>query len=128
MKRIFCTLALSFAAAGMAAADPIEGTWQTQPDDGSYAYVEIAPCGEGYCGTISRSFDSDGEYDSPNIGRRIVRDMVPQGGGAYEGRVWRPSNDKVYLGKIDISGDTMRLRGCIAGGLFCAKQTWKKLP
>ena len=53
--------------------------------------------------------------------------MAPQGGGSYEGQVWRPSNDKIYLGKIALNGDRVKLRGCIAGGLLCSKQTWARV-
>ena len=31
------------------------------------------------------------------------------------------------IGKIDVNGGTMRLRGCVAGGLLCSKQTWAKI-
>ncbi|WP_281984085.1 DUF2147 domain-containing protein [Thalassorhabdomicrobium marinisediminis] len=126
MKTFLVTLAAMVGFATAAFADPIEGTWRTETDDGSYALVNIAPCGPAYCGVIARTFNASGEYQSENIGRQIVINMVPQGGGAYEGQVWRPSNNKVYLGKMDISGNTARLRGCVAGGLFCASQTWTR--
>ncbi len=127
MKRTLLTLVAGLGLAGMASADPIEGLWQTEVDDGSFAHVIIAPCGANYCGTISRTFNTAGEYASPNLGKQIVRDMAAQGGGAYEGQVWRPSNDKVYRGKIDLAGDQMALRGCVAGGLICARQNWVKI-
>ncbi|MBU2956631.1 DUF2147 domain-containing protein [Paracoccus sp. 1_MG-2023] len=121
-------LAAGFAlAAGAASADPIEGIWQTQPDEGAFAHVTIAPCGGAFCGTINRTFKDGAEYRSPNIGRQIVIDMAPRGGGAYEGRVWRPANDKVYNGKASVSGDRMSLSGCVAGGLICKSQTWVKV-
>ncbi|UWQ19315.1 DUF2147 domain-containing protein [Jannaschia sp. M317] len=127
MKRFALVLAAVFAMVGAANADPIEGVWQTEPDDGAFAYVTIAPCGGNYCGTITRTFNSSGEYNSPNKGKQLVRDMAVQGDGRYEGRVWRPSNDKVYLGKIQIQGNAMALRGCVAGGLICAKQNWVRV-
>ncbi|RJK95888.1 DUF2147 domain-containing protein [Paracoccus aestuarii] len=121
-------LAGAFAlAAGAAMADPIEGVWQTQPDDGAFAHVTVAPCGGAYCGTITRTFRGNAEYASPNLGRQIVIDMAPQGNGEYSGRVWRPSNDKVYRGKASVSGNRMSLSGCIAGGLLCSSQTWAKV-
>ena len=118
------TLALATAAL---AADPVEGLWQTQPDDGAYAHVTMKPCGSAFCGTIDKTFNASGEYQSPNLGKVLVIDMVSQGGGAYEGQVWRPSNDKIYIGKMDLSGDTLKLRGCVAGGLICSKQTWSRV-
>ena len=86
----------------------------------------MAPCGGGLCGTIARTFNASGEYESPNLGKTLVIDMKPRGGGAYEGKVWRPSNDKIYIGKMDLNGNSLRLRGCVAGGLICSKQTWTR--
>lgn len=121
-------IAAAFALAGTAAvADPIEGVWQTQPDEGSFAYVTVAPCGGAFCGTISRTFQGSSEYKSPNLGRQIVIDMAPQGGGSYAGRVWRPANDKIYNGKASVQGDRMSLSGCVAGGLICKSQTWARI-
>lgn len=125
MRHIILAAVLALVAA--AAADPIEGLWQTQPDEGAFAYVTIAPCGEAYCGTITRAFKGTQEYQSPNIERQIIIDMAPQGGGKYQGQVWRPSNDKVYAGKAIMSGTQMSLSGCVAGGLLCKTQAWIKV-
>lgn len=126
MKR-FALAAAFLLGAAAAHADPIEGVWQTQPDDGAFAYVTIAPCGGAFCGTISRTFKDKAEYKSPNIGKQIVIDMAPKGGGNYEGRVWRPANNKIYVGKAAVSGDRMSLSGCVAGGLLCKSQTWARI-
>lgn len=127
MKSLALAAAALILGAGMAAADPIEGIWQTEPDDGNYALVQMAPCGAAICGKIMRTFNAQGEYKSPNIGKTLVIDMKPQGNGAYEGKVWRPSNNKIYLGKMQMNGKSLKLRGCVAGGLICSKQTWKKV-
>lgn len=126
MKFILLAAVLGLAG-GAALADPIEGMWKTQPDDGSYAYVDIKPCGAKYCGKIARTFKPEGEYKSENLGKPIVIDMAPKGNGAYEGKVWRPSNDKIYVGKIALNGSKMALSGCVMGGLICAKQAWVKV-
>lgn len=127
MNKIILAAVAAISMAGAAWTDPAEGTWQTEPDDGAYALVVIAPCGAAFCGTISRTFNASGEYKSPNLGRQIVIDMVAAGDGSYAGQVWRPSNDKIYIGKMDVSGDQLRLRGCVAGGLFCASQNWVRV-
>lgn len=119
--------AMLMALAGPAIADPVLGTWQTQPDDGAYAHVQMAKCGGAFCGTIKRTFNSTGEYKSPNLGKQLVIGMTPDGPGKYRGNVWRPSNDKIYVGKIELAGDTLRLAGCVAGGLICSKQTWNRV-
>lgn len=127
MKSLTYAAAFALAFTGQAMADPAEGIWKTQVDDGAYAHVTIKTCGAAVCGTISRTFNASGEYKSPNIGKQIVRSMTPVGNGKYEGKVWRPSNNKVYIGKIDLGGNSLKLAGCIAGGLLCSKQTWTRL-
>jgi uncharacterized protein (DUF2147 family) len=126
MKKFLFAAALVLGATA-ASADPLEGVWQTQVDDGSYAHVTIAPCGAAFCGVISRTFKDGAEYQSPNLGKQIVIDMAPQGDGTYDGKVWRPSNDKIYVGGIELNGDSMKLAGCVAGGLICKKQTWSRV-
>ncbi len=121
-------LAMALALlAGAAAADPVEGTWKTQPDEGAYAHVRMVPCGDKLCGVIVRTFNASGEYESPNKGKTLVINMAPQGGGQYRGKVWRPSNNKVYTGKMALSGNALTLQGCVAGGLLCSSQTWSRL-
>jgi len=128
MKRLLILAAslLGFATAATAQEVAL-GVWQTEVDDGAYAHITIAPCGEAVCGVISRTFNAEGEYQSENLGKALVIDMLPQGGGAYEGSVWRPSNNKIYIGKMDVNGNALRLRGCIAGGLLCSSQNWQRL-
>lgn len=127
MKKILIATAMLFAAGAAFAADPVEGIWKTQEDEGSYAHVTIAPCGAAFCGVISRTFKDGAEYQSENLGRQIVIDMVLQDDGTYDGQVWRPSNDKIYVGGIELNGDSMKLAGCVAGGLICKKQTWTRV-
>ena len=129
MKRIAGIIALLIGLAGAAwAQDPVEGIWKTQVDDGAYAYVRFAPCGEKICGVITRTFNADGEYKSKNIGRKLVWDMVPEGGGNYGGgKIWQPSTDRIYRSKMTLSGNTLRVAGCVLGGLICKKQTWTRV-
>jgi len=131
MKKIALVLVMLFGFASAAfAADPVEGVWKTLPDDnGKYGYVLIAPCGNKLCGTLIKSFNSDGtEYASENIGKLIVWDMVPQGNGFYsKGKVWTPDRDKIYRSKMQLSGDTLSVSGCILGGLLCRASEWTRV-
>jgi len=126
MKFMILALAASLGlATGAAAQDTAIGIWQTEPDGRGFAHIAIAPCGPAFCGTLQRAFDLAGNpAESDLVGRTIVIDMVPQGGGEYRGKVWRPSNDKTYIGKMTVSGNNLRLQGCVAGGLLCASQNW----
>ncbi|MBV0912881.1 DUF2147 domain-containing protein [Anianabacter salinae] len=128
MMKFASVLALALGLASPAfAADPVEGIWKTEVDDGAYAHVAMTPCGDKLCGTIHRTFNASGEYESPNKGKVMVINMVPQGGGKYAGKVWRPSNDKIYTGKMELQGDALKLSGCIAGGLLCSAQDWQRV-
>lgn len=126
MNKLILAAVLGLAAAGTAAADPVEGIWKTEVDDGAYAHVTIAPCGSALCGVISRTFNSGGEYRSENIGKQLVWDMQAQGGGRYrKGKIWQPSTGKVYSSKMALSGDVLNVSGCI--GPICKKQTWNRV-
>lgn len=126
MKALVLAAVAGIAWAAAAQADPVEGVWKTQVDDGAYAHVSITPCGAKLCGVISRTFNSGGEYKSPNIGKQLVWDMEPKGKGAYRnGMIWQPSKDKVYSSKMDMSGDVLKVKGCI--GPICKKQTWNRV-
>ena len=126
MKRMLMALVAIVGLATTAAAqDAAVGIWQTEVDDGSFAHIVMQPCGSAVCGTIQRTFQADGtEYQSPNIGKQIVINMVPNGDGTYNGQVFRPSNGKTYTGKMQVNGNALRLQGCVAGGLLCASQNW----
>lgn len=126
MKKFMIAAAFIMGATA-ANADPIEGLWQTEPDEGKFAHVTIAPCGAAFCGVISRAFEGKTEVQTANVGKQIVIDMKPTAGGGYEGKVWRPANNKVYSGKISLSGNQMKLSGCVAGGLLCKSQNWVRV-
>lgn len=127
MKTFLGGLVLAVSMAGAAwAADPVEGVWQTQVDDGAYAHVKVSQCGTALCGAIARTFNATGEYKSANIGKKLVWDMQPAGGGAYaNGKIWQPSTDKTYRSKMALSGSTLKVSGCV--GPICKKQTWSRV-
>lgn len=127
MKRLaLAAVAAVTLAVPAFAADPVVGTWKTQVDDGHYAHVKISPCGEQICGTIAEAFDANGPVESENIGKPIVWDMVPQGGGSYKkGKIWQPSTGKIYSSKMTLSGNSLKVKGCV--GPICKGQTWTRL-
>ncbi|MEQ6248448.1 DUF2147 domain-containing protein [Sulfitobacter sp. HNIBRBA3233] len=126
MKRVMVPAALALGLAGAAWADPAEGIWKTEVDDGAYAHVKMSPCGASICGVIARTFNSSGEYKSENIGKQLVWDMQPAGGGDYKsGKIWQPSTGKTYKSKMSLSGNTLAVSGCI--GPICKKQTWSRV-
>lgn len=128
MKVVLGTAMLLWA--GAALADPVEGMWKTKPDDnGNFGYVQIAPCGAAFCGTLVQSFDGTGaKMASENIGKRIIWDMVAAGGGSYaDGKVWAPDRDKTYSATMQVTGATLSVSGCILGGMLCRAQAWTRV-
>ena len=130
MRGAAVAIVLAFWAGAALAADPVDGTWKTLPDDnGNFGYVVFAPCGGRLCGTLTKSFDSKGApMESPNIGRKIVWDMLDRGKGHYHsGKIWAPDRDKTYASVMDLKGDTLSVAGCILGGLICRSQKWTRV-
>lgn len=110
-----CKLGLVAAAiamlAGAAQADPIEGRWQTE--DGPVA--AIAACGSAFCITGT----------GKDAGKK-AGEMMANGDGTYAGTITRPKNGKTYSGKAVLSGNSLKVSGCVLGGLFCESQTWRR--
>ncbi|MDW4497429.1 DUF2147 domain-containing protein [Sulfitobacter sp. D35] len=118
MRTILIATVATLSATAALAADPIYGTWQTAKDDnGNFGHIEVAPCGAKICGTLVRSYNPDGtQLQSPHVGRQIIWDMQAQGGGAYAGgKVWSPDRDKTYNSKLALSGDQLKVSGCVIG-------------
>lgn len=128
MKTYLIAAALAVFGTG-AFADPVEGIWQTKKDDnGNFGYVEIKPCGPAFCGVLIKAFDSAGKpRESDNIGRKIVADMVAYPDGLYDdGTIYSPDRDKTYNGDMTLSGDNLKVRGCVLG--ICRDGgTWKRV-
>lgn len=128
MRKLVMMTAVFSVSAGMAMAEPLLGTWRTAKDDNGHSgLIEVAPCGAKLCGTLVKSFDVDGnEMESENIGRNIISETAPTGNGEYKGKVYSPDRDKTYSSKLQLNGDTLRVKGCILG--ICRDGgTWQKL-
>ncbi len=127
--RTFIAALVALAVAGPVwAADPVAGLYKTQPGDaGNFAHVEIYECGDAICGVIRKAFDGSGaEIASETIGKRMIWDMQPQGGGAYgKGKIWAPDRNKTYASKMSLSGATLKVSGCVIG--ICRSQTWTRV-
>ncbi len=118
LKKLILAAVLSVSAGAAFAADPVEGVWKTKPDDnGNFGHVQIKPCGAAFCGTLIKAFDGAGkEIESPNVGKKIVWDMVAYPDGLYDdGKIWSPDRDKTYSSDMTLSGNSLAVRGCVLG-------------
>jgi uncharacterized protein (DUF2147 family) len=123
--RLVLSIMASLAAPPAMAQDAVLGTWRTQPDDnGNFGHVRVYECGPAICGQLVGAFDGSGTaIPSDQVGRRIVRDMRPEGGGAYRGgKIYAPDRGRTYDAKMDLAGNTLAVAGCILG--ICRSQRW----
>lgn len=102
----------------------VEGVYVTEPneDSGASAFVEIAPCGDKYCGTIIGNTAGTDNYKN----LMIVWDMVTTDGANFsDGQIKDPTNDKTYRSKMFYDGgNILKVSGCV--GPFCRAQTWTR--
>ena len=131
MKNLLLGLALGGLVAGAAAADPVAGIWRTaEGEEGGYLHVQIAPCGSAICGTINNAFDENDALstDYEHLGKKMIWDMKAGGDGYYSGgKIWAPDSDKTYTSKMQLSGNSLEVKGCVAGGLICRGQNWTRI-
>ncbi|MBY6153529.1 DUF2147 domain-containing protein [Vannielia litorea] len=128
MRKIAMIAAALLVAAPAWAADPLEGLWRTAKDDnGNSGLVQVKPCGGGFCGTLIKAYGPGGkEIKSENVGRQIISQTQPSGGGQYKGKVYSPDRGKTYNSKLVLSGSTLKVSGCVLG--ICRDGgTWKKV-
>ena len=128
MKKLMTAFAALCTMATVAAADPLEGIWQTSKDDnGNFGFIQVAPCGAALCGKLVKSFDSAGaEISSENTGRNIISETVASGGGEYSGKVYAPDRDKTYKSKLMLSGNQLSVSGCVLG-ICRSGGTWLRI-
>jgi uncharacterized protein (DUF2147 family) len=117
------------------------GTWSTE---GGKATVRIAACGAALCGTIvalkepndsatGRPLTDKNNPDpnartKPMIGVQIVLGMRPSGTpNKWSGQVYNAEDGKTYTGYLTLeNANTIKLEGCILGGMICKTQTWTR--
>ncbi len=128
MKKFAISAMVLLFSAGMTMADPLEGLWRTGGDDNGHSgLIKVAPCGDQLCGTLIKAYDDTGaEIDSDNIGRNIISETVAQGDGYYKGLVYSPDRDKTYKSKLQMTGNTLKVRGCV---MFICRDggTWQRV-
>jgi uncharacterized protein (DUF2147 family) len=122
------------------AADPM-GTWHTEEGK---ATVRIAACGPALCGTIIAlkaandpdtgkpqldNHNVDASLRSrPMVGVQVVLGMKPSGtANKWSGQVYNAEDGKTYTGNLTLQdANTIKLEGCILGGLVCKAATWTR--
>ena len=143
-KRVIAWNGTAFAYFVMAfpvlAADPV-GIWLTE--DGK-ARVRIYACGEALCGTVLSlkepndpdtgrpkldKFNKDTSKNArPVVGIELITGLKPNGTpGQWQGSLYNPEDGNNYIGISTVDGLlSLKLQGCVFGGLICKSETWKR--
>jgi len=132
-------IGLLLAVTAARAADPT-GLWHT---DGQKAQIRIAKCVDALCGTIVRLKDpidpatgkpqADTENEDaakrgrPVIGIEVVLGMKPAGTDKWSGQFYSPEEGKTVSGNLVLKdANTLRVEGCLLGGLLCRSEIWTR--
>jgi uncharacterized protein (DUF2147 family) len=121
------------------AADPL-GTWFTEEGK---ATVRMADCGGALCGTIvalkepndpqsgkpkvDKNNADAGKRSRPIIGVQIVIGLKPDGANKWSGQIYNPEDGKTYNLSVTLPNtNTLKVQGCMLGGVICKTQTWTR--
>ena len=98
--------------------------------------IKIDACGSALCGTVvwektprNDTFNPDpAKRTEPITGRRILLGMKPTGtADQWKGEVYNAEDGKTYTGYVTLQGDgTLKLQGCVLGGLICKSDVWSR--
>lgn len=103
---------LAGSAITASSAEPIEGVWK-RPSTGTL--IRYSGGGGSYCATVQ-----GGKNNGKSIG------CMKGTGGKYTGTLIDLDVNKTYKGKASVNGNSMSLKGCVAGGLICKGETWAR--
>lgn len=111
MKNILFAALLASLAVPAFAAEPIEGNWKTASGE----TASIASCGGDFCITLKT-----GAHAGKQIGK------LSGSGADYSGSITDPKEDKTYSGSGSVSGNTLKMKGCVLK-VLCKSQNWTRL-
>jgi uncharacterized protein (DUF2147 family) len=128
MTRILTKIALVLIAATVpvtaAAQAALEGKWANPKRS---VIVNVARCGDGYCGTVSWASPSNKDK-GVMPGKRVLSDLKPLGDGTYRGRALEPKRNLSGSALVHQEGpNVMVVKGCAFIGLVCKEQRWTRV-
>ena len=134
-----CLAALGlFATTSLATAADPSGTWRLSSGK---VTVKVRQCGAELCANIVALKEPTYKDGSPKIdkynkdpalrerplmGLSVLNDMKPAGENSWEGSIYNADDGRTYSATMNLSGNTMKLKGCVAG-IFCKTQTFTKI-
>jgi uncharacterized protein (DUF2147 family) len=126
MIKILCFLFALVAAPLVHAEGEVLGKWNTEKsEEGAWLTVDIQPCGDKLCGTI---VDAHEVKDASIVGTEMIKGMQQKTETAFaKGKIYAPDTKKWYKSKMKLKDtDTLKVSGCVLGGVICRSQTWTR--
>ena len=140
MRNAFMALVLATYAglasgpASAQSADDAFGTWR-HPDNGSH--ISVYQCGGGLCAKVVKVADpgrKDEKNPDPKLRTRSVVGVVIMSGAkksgdkGWSGKLYNTQDGQTYNGTVTVvSKNTLKLEGCVLGGLVCQGPTWSRV-
>ncbi|NJM36055.1 MAG: DUF2147 domain-containing protein [Rhodomicrobium sp.] len=137
VKMVIIGAGLFAFSAGQAFAQKAEdafGVWQ-HPENGSH--IRVAQCGGGLCATIVKVKDpsrTDVNNPDPKLRSRPVKGITIMNGAkktgdkAWSGKLYNTQDGQTYSGTLTVvDKNSLKLQGCVLGGLICQGPTWTRI-
>ena len=122
IKTALATLALIIPSA--AGSAQLEGRWANPKRS---VIVNVARCGDAYCGTVSWASRRNREK-GVDVGTRVLTGLKPQGNGIFKGRAFEPKRDIAGSATVRQAGpNVMVVKACAVAGMFCKEQRWTRV-
>ena len=122
--RVTAAIALLLLSSPLSAAE-IEGRWRSP---GGNTIIEIAPCGDVFCGTVAWASDKSKKAAAKTtpelIGTQLLTKLQEKKPGKWQGKLFIPDKNMRVTAKIElVSADTLKVGGC---AVICKSENWKK--
>ena len=132
MKAALAVALAVFAARAADAQGPgVEGVWSNPRGS---VQVKTGTCGNKLCGVVvyaSPKAQSDAKKAGAEslIGTTLLRGYRADGAAHWSGEVYVPDRRASYYSTIQlVDAQTLKVSGCILGGLICKSQLWHRVP
>jgi uncharacterized protein (DUF2147 family) len=133
MHLAIMTVFTAAVAGGSAMAAEPTGDWRVE--DGS-AIIRIDNCRGALWGVVAWEKEPGRDDRNPNptlrgratLGSAVLINMRASSQARWDGQVYNAQNGRTYNANVTMVGDnTLRIEGCIMGGVFCGGQKWTRV-
>jgi uncharacterized protein (DUF2147 family) len=133
MRLAIVTVFTAAVASGAAMAAEPTGDWRVE--DGS-AVIRIDNCGGALWGVVAWEKEPGRDNRNPNptlrgrptLGSPVLLNMRASSQARWDGQIYNAQNGQTYKAHVRMVGDnTLRVEGCVMGGVFCGGQRWTRV-